>query len=464
MDLDKRMPTNSDTLTAVSKATATSFFANVATVLGGQAASVAIALLIEICYARLAGPGARGQISLCMMTIAFGVLVGGLGADIPIVIWSADRQKKASDWLSAVLLWGAMGTAAAGALWWAVFEKWQLSLLRGVTPSLARVILLSIPFAILFSYLTALLTGRESFRERAGVGLLESAAGLIAFLGLTVLLGRNANAAVWGNLAGLVVGVAVSALLLKNVISGSLVAPSATQDVIRGLGVGLRGQIGNVAAFFNYRLDVFIVNYFLDPTQVGLYAFGVAVSEALWQIPGAVAVALFPRTARTIDEGATNFTCLIMRQVFLVSCISALGVALVSPWAVPILFGGRFSSSVPVIWWLLPGAIAISLAKIAASDLAGRGKTGYSSLFGGIALGVTVILDLLLIPRMGIQGAGLASSAAYVVNAALLVTALKFELQVRWRELFVPSRIEFARYKKAWFSFAVWSGMRSASL
>jgi O-antigen/teichoic acid export membrane protein len=464
MDLDKRMPANSDTLTAGAKASGSSFFANVATVLGGQAASVAIALLIEICYARLAGPGARGQISLCMMTIALGVLVGGLGADIPIVIWSADRKKKASDWLSAVLLWGALGCVAAGGLWWAAFARWHSSLLRGVTPSLARVVLLSIPLSILFSYFTALLTGRESFRERAGVGLLESVVGLIAFLALTAVLGRNADAAMWGNVAGLVVGVAGSALLLKNVISGSLVKPSATQDVVRGLGVGLRGQIGNVAAFFNYRLDVFIVNYFLDSTQVGLYAIGVAVSEALWQIPQAVAVALFPRTARTIDEGATNFTCLIMRQVFLVSCISALGVALVSPWAVPILFGARFLPSVPVIWWLLPGTVAISLAKVAASDLAGRGKTGYSSLFGGIALGVTVILDLVLIPRMGIQGAGLASSAAYLVNAALLLTALKFELQVRWRELFVPSRSEFVRYKKAWFSFAAWSGMRSADL
>ena len=464
MILAKKTTQNANTLTAGTAASGASFLSNVTAVLGGQAASVAIALLTEVCFARLVGPGARGQISLCLMTIALGVLVGGLGADMPIVIWSADRTKKASAWLSAILLWGAIGCALACGIWWATFARWQFSLLRGVTPSLARVVLLTIPLATLFSYLTALLTGKERFRERAGVGLVESVTGLLAFFVLTVLLGRNANAALWGNLVGLAVGVATSALLLKNVISGSLVAPSPTKDVVRGLGAGLRGQLGNVAAFFNYRLDVFIVNYFLDPAHVGLYAIGVAASEALWQIPQAAAVALFPRTARTVNENASNFTCLIMRQVFLISCISALAIALVSPWAVPLIFGARFSPSVPVIWWLLPGAVALSLAKVASSDLAGRSKTGYSSAFGGLALGVTVILDLLLIPRMGIQGAGLASSAAYTVNAALLLIALKFELKVKWRELLIPSRVEFASYKRAWFSFAIWSRLKSADL
>ena len=52
-----------------------SFLVNVGTVLGGQAANILVALLLEVCYARLLGPGPRGQISLCMMTIAFGALL-----------------------------------------------------------------------------------------------------------------------------------------------------------------------------------------------------------------------------------------------------------------------------------------------------------------------------------------------------------------------------------------------------
>src|SRR5271154_1040302 len=92
------------------------FLPNVATVLGGQAGTVALALLTEVCVARLVGPAARGQISLCVMSISFLALIGGLGADIPIVIWTADRSRKVSDWFSAILLWGMLGLAAAGGL------------------------------------------------------------------------------------------------------------------------------------------------------------------------------------------------------------------------------------------------------------------------------------------------------------------------------------------------------------
>lgn len=427
------------------------FLANLTTVLGGQAASVAAALAAEICFARLLGPAARGQISLCMMAIYLGTLVGGLGADIPIVTWVAGRKKDISDWLPAVLSWGLLGCSLAEFLCWSVYSRWHASLLRGVTPSLFSVILMSIPFTVLFNYLLAFLTGAERFRERAGIGLLEGIASLISFLVLVWVAGRSADSAMWGNLAGLILGLVIGLALLRRVFEGGWKF-SGDAKLRAGLLAGLRGQIGNVAAFFNYRLDVFIVNYFLDPAQVGLYAVGVAASEALWQIPQAAATTLFPRTARTLEEGGEEFTCLILRQVLLLSCVSGAALALASPFAVPLIFGARFQPSVAVIWWILPGTVALALGKVAASDLAGRHKTGYASVFGIISLLVTVALDLLLIPRMGISGAALASSAAYFTNGILLLIALKKELSVKWATFFVPSREELLQYKSAWNS------------
>lgn len=222
----------------------------------------------------------------------------------------------------------------------------------------------------------------------------------------------------------------------------------------------MRGHLGNMASFFNYRLDVFVVNYYLNSTQVGLYALGVVISEALWQIPAAAALALFPRTARTIEQGATDFTCLIMRQVLVIASAGALAIGIGSWLFLPLVFGERFRPSIAVVWLLLPGTLALSLGRVGVSDLAGRGKSGYSSVFAMTALVVTVAMDLILIPRLGIQGAAVASSAAYFTNATLILAALKHELKVRWRSLLVPSYAEFASYQQAWSRFKEW--MRSA--
>jgi O-antigen/teichoic acid export membrane protein len=430
-----------------------SFTANIATILGGQFANVAIALLAEICMARLLGPAPRGQISVCMMAVWFGATLGGLGGDIPIVLWSASR-KKFSHWFRAILLWGLVGCGAAEAAWWLLYSWLRTTSLQDVTPGLALAVLFCIPVATLFNYLIALLTGCELFRQRAAVALLENFASLAAMLALVWFYGRTASAAMWGNWFGLAAGVVTAVILAASTFrSGNYAASIPSTEVRSGLLVGLRGQLGNVASLFTYRLDVFIVNHFLDPAQVGIYAVGVVVSESLWQIPQAVATALFPHTARTAEDDSAAFTCLIVRNVLLISCVTGAMLALAAPLAIPLVFGGRFAAAVAVIWWLLPGTIALAVAKVAASGLAGRRKTTYSSASGIATLIVTVILDLLLIPRMGIRGAALASSVAYCVNGALLVSALRYEMKTNWSALLVPSRKDLSRCKQAGLDF-----------
>jgi O-antigen/teichoic acid export membrane protein len=429
------------------------FLSNLVTLVGGQAACAALGLAIEICYARLLGPAGRGQISLCTMAIAVGVLAGGLGGEIPIIVWTADRKSKSPAWLPAVVFWGAIGSLFASCAWTFVYWGWRPLFLHGITIPLALIVLASIPLTILDGYLTAIFTGLERFRLRAGVSVIDQIAALVGMVALVLLFGRSAEAAMLGVLFGLLISAAIAAMLLRESLRGFWKVWSAQGRIRSALSLGLRAQFGNVASFFNYRLDVFIVNYFLNPAQVGLYAVGVVVSEVLWQVPQAAAIALTPRTARTINEGAAQFTCLVMRHVFLLSCVSGIAVAIFTPLLLPLIFGGRFSPSIPVVWWILPGTVAFSLAKVASADFTARGKPEYNAMFSLVALVATVSLDFALIPRMGIGGAALASSVAYILNATLLVTALKHQLKVGWKSLFFPTRAEFSSYYQAWLHF-----------
>jgi len=441
--------TRARSLASVAAIPRPSFKSNFATVFGGQVAMAAVALVSEICYARLLGPEGRGQISLCRMAIALGILVGGLGGEAPIIIWTADTKKKPSQWLSAVFVWGLVGGVIACCLWSIVFWRWHPAFLRGITSPLGFLVLITIPISIFFSYLFSMLTGQERFRLRAGLALAEQGARLLGVVALVLLFGKTAEMAVSGNLFGVLVAGSLTAIFLRKPLLNVWKARLTGEELRAALSLGLRSQLGNLATFFNYRLDVFIVNYFLNPAQVGLYAVGVMVSESLWQFPHAAALALFPRTARTVNEGASEFTCLVIRQVFFLVCVMAAAMALLSPWVIPLVFGARFSPSVPVIWWILPGTVAFAIGKVMSADLVGRSKPEYASTFALVSLVATVILDLLLIPRMGIQGAALASSVAYILDTALIAIALKNELKVSWKSLFVPSIAELASYRRA---------------
>jgi len=427
-----------------------SFVSNLMSLLGGQAACAVVAFGTQICYARLLGPFGRGQVSLCLMAIAAGALIGALGGELPLIVWTAKSRNEPAHWLSAVMFWGFLGSGTASCLWALLYWGWHPVFLKGITDHLAVFILLSIPVSILLSYFMAILTGMERFQLRAGLSFLTHFASLAALLVLVFLYGRTSEMAILGVLAGSLIAIIAISVLIKRFLAPAWAVLPRRDKLREALSLGLRGQLGNLATFLNYRLDVFIVNYLLDPGQVGVYALGVAVSEAIWQIPQAVALALFPRTARTLNEGASEFTCVVLRQVLLVSCVSGFALAILSPLFVPLIFGVQFSSSVSVIWWILPGTVALSLGKVMSVDLAARSKPELSSIFAFCALAVTLVLDVALIPRMGIQGAALASSAAYFLDTALLAIALKRELKVTWAFLLVPTRAEFASYQQAW--------------
>lgn len=440
-----------------------SFLPSVVTVLGGQAGCAVLSVLVELCYARLLGPGPRGQISICLAAIAFGVLIGGLGADVPIVVWTARLKKKPSEWLASVAAWGILGCSGACLLWAFFYRQWHATFFRGISPLLAVFVAATIPASVGFIFLTSILTGLERFGLRARLYLVEQAAGLLFIFALVIAFGRSAENAMLGNLLGLIAGAGIAAVFLRDQLAGNWKFRFMERHVRDGLAIGLRGQFGNMATFFSYRLDVFMVNYFQDSVQVGLYALGVLASESLWQVPQAVQSALFPRTARTLDEGATEFTCLVVRQILVIAVVSAALLALASPILIPLIFGDRFQPSVAVVWWILPGTAALSLGKVGCADLAARGKTGYCATFAFVALAVTIVLDFVLIPRMGIRGAALASSAAYFTDAALILAALRRELKVSWRMLLVPSTADFVSYRQAWTLCRQWLPWASAA-
>lgn len=430
--------------------TRSSFVRNVATVLGAQFACAVLSLATETVYARLLGPAGRGQISLCLMSITVGVLLGNLGGETPMILWAANPKKHVSEWLPTLFATGGSGVVLSTILWAIIYWVWHPRFLHGITSSQALLVLMTIPVSIAFGFCIALISGREEFRRRSKALITYQGVLLLAAFLLIAFFRQSTEMALVANLLGLLAGLGLLVFSVRKFIDGPLNFGGVRTHVGPALSLGARAVTGNLATFLNYRFDVFIVNYFLDATQVGLYALGVLVSESLWQIPHAAAVSLLPRTARTMDQGNEVFTCSITRHVFAIACVSAALIALLSPLAIPMVFGERFRPSIMVIWWILPGTVALAVAKVMAADLVARGKPEYASIFSMVTLAATIALDFLLIPRMGILGAALASSIAYLANTVLIAWALRRELKVKITEILLPTQAEFAVYRQVY--------------
>jgi O-antigen/teichoic acid export membrane protein len=180
---------------------------------------------------------------------------------------------------------------------------------------------------------------------------------------------------------------------------------------------GLKFQLALVAQALNYRLDALIVNALVGSTTLGLYSVAVSSAEVLTMIPTAVDYVLYPKVAEARGVAKKRLTVLALGGSLYLVILSGVALGFALPWLIPMLYGTQFSGSLAPALILLPGMVSLTVVKIISHAAAGFGRPEYATYATVLGLAATVPLDFALIPRMGILGAALASTAAYTVAA-----------------------------------------------
>lgn len=190
------------------------------------------------------------------------------------------------------------------------------------------------------------------------------------------------------------------------------------------LTLGIRGQLGNVLQFLNLRLDLLLIPLFVDLRAVGIYLIAVRMSEVVAQTASAAAAFLFPAVSRSRVTHA-ELTERTTRATLLVVALSGVVVALLAENLLRVFFGSDFQSGAAALRITMLAMVPLALTRLLAGDLKGRGRPGVVSIAAGLALSVTVLADLALIPLWGIEGAALASLVAYSTGASVLLVGFR---------------------------------------
>jgi O-antigen/teichoic acid export membrane protein len=179
-------------------------------------------------------------------------------------------------------------------------------------------------------------------------------------------------------------------------------------------------HIGNLAQFFNYRLDAFIVSYFLGTAAVGLYGYSKIFGETVWLLSTSMAAVLLPTLAGQ-HEKSRQIAVKAAVATFGVSVLAGAAAFLVGPTFIILLLTKTFEGCVEPFLILLPGIVIFSITNVLATYLTAIGKPGHNAAIAFISFLFTVIFDILFIPRYGISGAAIASGISYTVSSIMTV-------------------------------------------
>ncbi|MFZ3103062.1 MAG: flippase [Desulfitobacteriaceae bacterium] len=408
-----------------------------------------MAIITATILSRMLGPDGKGIVDVANNLLIFAVLFLGLGLASSNVFFLGKKR----DQLEQIIgnnIWLTILGAFPLIPCYFLNTYYHFQFLRGVSNTQILIVLITVPLINYKSAMISIFLGLQDIVEYNRLNMIDkilSVILLIVFM-LSLTSPSSALSATLGGTILLIIWVDYS--LLTRMKQRPRFNFTLMQEM---LGYGFKAQLGNIIQKLNYRLDVFMVSYFLPIGQVGIYGIAVVVGETLWGVSGSIATIVFPMIASAEDKkGMVAFTNQITRITFtLIACFSLmmalLSGVLIRPFFV-LWFGSvAFAPAAEALLWLLPGISIFSVSNILANYLAGVGlvsKNIYSSLVSAV---VTVVLDLILIPRIGINGASIATSISYIT---FTLTTLIFYLNYthsRWQDILLIKRVDIGLIK-----------------
>ena len=404
--------------------------------LGGLVSRILAVLLLPLYTAYLSTTD-YGKIETLVAATAVMVIVLRLGIQSAFFRFYFDAKDEAGR-VSVVRtsFWFTMTSATAGLIVACLLADQIASLLRiGDQPGLVYAAAVGFWASMNYEQLTALFRAEE----RAVGFVSASLANILITVGATVLLVVVFDAGPLGVLVGNFIGTLCVYFVLLGYRRYQL-GLEFDRKLFRAMNkFGMPLVPAALALWAVNFIDRLFIAVFKDQGEVGVYSVAVRVSSAIVFLMIAFRTA-WPAFAYSIedDRDARRTYSYVLTYVVYVTCWVSLGFGLLAPWIVHVLARDpSFQRAAEAVALLSFGGAAYTAYTVMAIGSGRARKTQWNWVIAGIAAAVNVVLNVILIPPYGMEGAAIATVAAYV---ALFVGMVIYSQEVyyvpyQWRRV-----------------------------
>ena len=390
--------------------------------LGGKIVNMILSFFVSLATARYLGPDNFGSINYVAAYVSFFSSITSLGLSV-IVIKEISMGKEDDN----EVIW----TGILMRFLTAVFSTIAVIALVSITdksdPLMVKIAILE-SIAILAS---AFDTFMYWFQGKL-LGKYTSIASVVAYIGMSLyriyLLANNADI-LWFAFATSVDTLLLSLILMLCYVRENGFLPKVS---VR-LGKSLMKQsyhymISGLIAILYSKIDQIMLKQMLDTYSVGLYTAALTIAGLWGMIPSAFIQSVSPILYKNAEENRGMFYKRLRQSyagIWLLNICWSLGVSIFSYWVIYLLYGkaylGARGALVIVVWY----TGITSIGSLTQVYLATENKNKYVNYFALAGLVTDVVLNALLIPKMGILGAAIATLVTYTVIHIVMPLAIK---------------------------------------
>jgi len=198
--------------------------------------------------------------------------------------------------------------------------------------------------------------------------------------------------------------------------------------------------VSSISYVFMERFDTVLMSFVLTDAAVGWYNVPWTLINMVLLIAQSIAIAMYPSMVRGYSEDPESLPRIVRMAVkyLLIVCLPiAMGGTVLADQIIITLYGETFVHSIPVLQvmlWAIPSLFLLELLGRVASTLQLERPAARINVINAI---VTIVLNLVLVPTMGILGAALALLGGRTVRLLQYWRLIRFGRLMgrRWRAL-----------------------------
>ena len=401
-----------------------------------------LGLTRNIFIARTLGSTIQGQFNILFIAVVLLTTFGSLGIGNANIYFLGKKKEDNDAVIGNLLIFFIVISIILFSLYYILQDK-----LINKEEQIENISIISasflIPLVLFHSLFIGIFLGKKLIIKYNIFLILQQLILLLLIVGIYFLSGLSLFKAVVALLSSFFIVDLTVVFLLRRVISERLRFKKGL--LLESIKFGFKSQIANILQYFNYRLDFLIIWRYIDSSQVAYYNVASLFAEVLSKIPGSISIILFPEiSSKEKKEDISRLTEKVCRITLFLTICAGVGIILLGGFFIKLFYPEDFSAAVNPMKILVPGIAALSVANILSSNLIGRGYPHFSSFCSGFGLVVTVILDLLLIPRYHIIGAAIASTASYFTSSIVMLILYSFKTDLNLQQLLIIKKEDIA--------------------
>lgn len=389
-------------------------FKNTFWLFGGEVVGRLIRFWIVVYAARLLGAAEYGIFSYALSLAAFATTFADIGISALLTRETSKKPEMRQQYFNAMLV--AKSSLIFGVALLVYYVTPFITNVGGVTVLLPMIVAMFI-FDALREFGFGMHRGLERMELEAITKIIMNT--LITALGFAAIAHEaSASSLINGYVLGAAIGCLLTAFLLRKFIAR--IKDGINMKIIwpvfkMSWPLGVLQLLGTIMI----NTDMLILGWFRSPVELGYYGAAQKIILLLYIAPSLLASAVFPVFSRLANVNNARFKilfeqCIVGAQVL--SLPLAVGGIILAPQLIGLLFGAEYLPSALTLGILMSTLVIVFPSTIFSNALFAFNQQKKFMMFVAIGVISNIILDILLIPRWGIEGSAIATLICQILT------------------------------------------------